>query len=814
LPKSSFKASDVFDTFALSIIRNGGYLNSIDLINGLQGEILDLDKMYRFKEIQSTNKVVHSAVTCYWGSRSVRIYAELEEFVIDKLTGYQHRESRPKLFTEFGMGNLCKNEVVLKYFQFYKLQSAEDLPAVSTEEVIICMLDFLRSNRNVFKVDSSGSTEELFRAFLKKSYRVEFTGVDVDFKSLFYSTQHARKDWFQALRSCKEKYGKEYKDGLCAALDNLLSNKSHSAPHKLTSSMGSVSNAAVLDSDDSTSRLDERFLRSIDIDVRSLAAQYREIVLTNPLFDPSQEFLSSATAIMFHRGTHHRVGFGLGIAATRVDTCWLHLSHASARALVESPSTENVLQVALAHPIPKKAKELLVSSVLGLLNYLVNSETKQTEAKDEQEVDIRSWFTAHLVSDVPDELFTVIKAFVKKIVNPEKFIRIVSVGGAGRGERATLDWVQVRQVVETELTGSPCGAANPVLVKPKGAQRRTIKITVNTPTKSSMDLPANCTALSAGSYLAVLTMSVLFHRVLQAEMPSQFLHSAPLSVSLVVCGFVVRNLNDVLSDPDGLAEVTAKAAEIGITYALVDVFLTIERNLLAEFSVPSFECARLGGSFLQFLSVKLSTSSHDAPEEENALREAVCKLQMILSCSSGSSEEFLVGHFVDPHEESNSAFAANAPAPENLLAAVFCHLDAVLRSREFDSSSATVEGETSAISSLAQLLLDVERRVQQGEGYWAEAGAGATTTSFLGIVAALLAEDAETAGRVERLAAPFALIEHISSLNAMVPGEDTVQVRQDLVPFSPLTQHKVYKIYYPFCVYVAYRIAKCQRTWP
>ena len=445
----------MYDAFVEAILRKGGYLNSVDILNGLQDKIPDLKKMQRFKELQNMNKQVHCAVLCYWNARSVRTYFELQEFVIDKLAGYKQMQTKPKAFTEFGLGSLAKNEVVLKCFKLYDLRSEVDLPNISTEGIVECMLDFLRENSKVYRVDPEGTAEDKFYAHLRKFLRTELTGVNVDFKSLFYSTQQSRRDWFRELTDCKTKYGKEYKEELCVALDSLVA-----AQTKRTAVPASLALQKEV-KEGHVSRLDEPFLRSVGVNAQQMLAQFQAIATALPaLAVNANNFTDLASAIILHRGINRKAGLSLGISAMDDGSgAWLSLTDpVSVQEFVRTGGT-NARKVMLACSLPAKTKELLVFAVLGFVSYLLSSRSaaRAEEVHNTEDADWvnRDWFRAHLLEDVPEVFLTHVRALLKKIINPQEFIRIVGAGG-GRGDRATLDWMQVKQEIESLLEGKVC----------------------------------------------------------------------------------------------------------------------------------------------------------------------------------------------------------------------------------------------------------------------------------------------------------------------------------------------------------------------
>ncbi len=639
------KASDVYDAFVEAILRKGGYLNSVDIINGLQDKIPDLDKMQRFKELQSMNKQVHCAITCYWNARSVRTYFELQEFVMDKLTGYKQMPTKPKTFAEFGLGNLAKCEVVLKYFDLYNLRSEADLPKVSTEGIVQCMLDFLRENPSIYRVDPEGTAEAKFNAFLRKCLRAELTGVYVEFKSLFYSSQQSRRDWFRELTDCRTKYGKEYKEELCAALDSLVATQTKRTA--IPAMLEAPKEAAKVH----VSRLDEPFLRSVGVNAQQSLAQFQSIATALPVLDAnSNSFTDLASAIILHRGINRKAGLSLGISAVEtLSGAWLSLSDPISVSAFVSTGGSNARKVMLASSLPAKTKDLLVSAMLGFVSYLISSRSaagiEENRNPDDADWLNRDWFRAHLLDDVPEMFLAHVRALLKKIINPQQFIRIVA-GAGGRGDRATLDWMQVKQEIESLLDGTVCEVAGlshtatapgkklslkQIRAKvgkaggkmPAEAPAPTTYIPIEAP---AVVVPTGSRALLVADYLAVLTIVVVYNRVLATEQSSKLPHPATgnaLSHSAsvngdvsgatarqIVCDFVARGVNETLANPAQLAQLMALSDESGPTAAFVSLFLTIERTLLNEYSVPSFECARLGGSFLQFFGVPVVQCRH------------------------------------------------------------------------------------------------------------------------------------------------------------------------------------------------------------
>jgi hypothetical protein len=225
----SGSATDLFNSFAKDIILKGGYLNSDNLVDGLNNQIDNLHQFYMFKNIQNINRVVHGAVLCYWQSRSIRIFRELEAFVIKTVAGYKQEKSTPERFEAFGMGSLLRNDVVMKYFGLEDLPAnfARDmLPDITSSEVLQCMQEFVVKNRNLGRPDEK--MEEKFKDYLRRSYGTIW-GVNVEFKSLFHATTQTRGAWFRELTDAKDAYAKRYSEALTAALQRLTDKPEYAA---------------------------------------------------------------------------------------------------------------------------------------------------------------------------------------------------------------------------------------------------------------------------------------------------------------------------------------------------------------------------------------------------------------------------------------------------------------------------------------------------------------------------------------------------------------------------------------------------------
>lgn len=752
--KSGFaSASNIFDNFVESILLNGGYLNPADLVSGLSSQLPELNKLERFRNVQTIGRTVNSAVACYWHGRTVRTYCDMEQAVIGQLARYFKTSPVPKTFEEFGVGCLCKNDSVVKLFGEI---SPQNMATVSSQDIMVKMFEFLRRNNpRIFCHDER--TEIQFQSFLRQQLG-SVQGVNVDFKPLFISAWYSLKDWNAALRQTKENCNAEYAKSIKMALDAIVMrrNPDRFAPLQLTRPSPTAADGNLVDQ-----RLGAHFLSSIGIDILQLASSLQGMLAESSMYTGvATPFVDFACNVARHRGINKHAGVALGVVAVKdFEGSLLPLHSGQAKKLIYGDDSLDFVSVVLERALPAKVKTALTSVMLSMLVYLLNTQGAPSTSDgavsaepDANELDdgIRTWFDHNLVADIPPRCLSDLITFLKRLVDPQVFIKIEN-GSSGAAPAASLNWEHVKQQIEDRLKGVFAAGGSPQRVPSKKPDKKAKKVPADE--DGAVVVPAGAVLLSCTDYVAVLTSCILYHRILSIELeiaaPPQAKSTADADgaseLQHIVCALVAEKLNEILNS----SQLIATCHSDGPTAAIVEALQQAERSVTTKLRIPVFECAKLGGSFSWFLHSQLSSDPDGAKvlsREQNSLRDAVQLLySAIVGPSHADREDAGASNFPviddDPGENTDQD---NGLSAEQVLQAVSDALSAVVGAAEFTVHTST--GQPSALFRVLQLAQAVEARMQD-DGVDV-ARAEMTLTSALHRVCA---SDSDLAARVETL---------------------------------------------------------------
>jgi hypothetical protein len=732
----------VFDTFVEEVLRKGGYLNTEDIVTGLSPTIKDLHVLPAFKSIQGMNKVVHAAVLCYWQGRSIRIFSEMEKFVTKQVAGYRQLPAPPETFEELGMGSLAKNEVVVKFFDFYKLQSKEALPEVTSRDVLLCMQEFTAKNRHG-RPDEK--LEAKFEDYLRAHFGCNICGVNVEFKSLFHSTNQTRGAWFGELRAAKEQYAGEYRQALQKALQRLVPQQQSqlgaaaAATESLPAPLKQASSVAAREA--------ESRLRVLGVDAQKVFAGLGALGLK------AQSRFSDAAVFLYtqqHANPNRR--FGLAVDAT-VSTIGVKAVAKDHRELVTqfTLAPDKSAYVQLRSPPAKRASELLQDSVVGLMAHLLSGQGGALACAGADAV--RSWFDGQLASDVPEACLTALQSLLKKLVASEGFFDIGDAASGAIIERAAVDWSAVRQQLGAILGGE------------------TVAVTTSTPgkrKKEKVEVVAQCVRMA--DYMGVVTAAVLFQRLLSTSVATSTPALSVASPAEAFVDHIAGQLSALAASPDLGGEVLLGLIKHrdGAAAAFLSALRWAEQRVNSLLCIPAFECTRTGGSFLSLLETHLKTSlleegssgGNAPPDASQQLLAAVMSLQATLfPVCAGTSP-------LEPGEERSGA-ADNRATHEHVNALLSCvqqRLQAVLSAWEFEAAEA---GSAQPVASvLLALLLDVEAHASEDGAEGAAWGRSSEAPSFLRLFWTILDDDPELMDRLSSAIAARSLLADVANADS------------------------------------------------
>lgn len=562
-------ASELLSNFAREVIMAGGYLNSDDLVHGLRDKIEDLHQLAMFKSIQGVNKVIHAAVQCYWQGRSIRIYRELERFVIKQVAGYKQmqKEDIPDNFKAFGMGNLLRNDVVMKFFNFAEhLPSTtttattrgggnggdgSSLPNVTSADVLQCIQEFIAKNRNLGRPDEK--LEEKFKDYLRRYFGTNLLGVDVEFKSLFHSTTQTRSTWFRELKEAREEYAVQYKKALQGALQRMIEQAEFAGVRALRTSTSTggggggagAGEGAGTEAAKVTYALvgDEKIYRAAGVDVQATLGCLNSLGVSS-----LNGFLHVASHLctQTHANQNSRMGLAveatvsakgkvvplpknaLGLTALFVDTSTVISGVGGGAGGKVGGGDKLQLRSVLA----KKPRECIVSCVLGLMSHLlatppVVSAAAADATQSSSEVapaatggmdpparvvdavdPVRVWLGAKLSDGVPAKCLQALQELLKRFIQADQFFDIGASSSSAMPDCASVDWNSVRVRVEDLLNGES------VMIACTPMERTGNKGAVALGAGDTLATATMTQCMRVENYLGVVTAVILFRRVL------------------------------------------------------------------------------------------------------------------------------------------------------------------------------------------------------------------------------------------------------------------------------------------------------------
>ena len=213
-----------FEEYCRNCIVRSDYL---DMVAALKETSFTINKVSaRFRDVQSLNMKVDNIVNCYLYIRNFQSYSELEEIIIREINNFQQRDIKGKSsnlpcnsFEGFGIGSLASHGSVAKNFGFSIPCDSKRLQNVTHEDIMMIAFSYLKFNP---KVSPKNSNEDLtdverFNTYLKRELASKYSccetliGVRVrSFRDFYFggrSILHA-ESFVNSLRKCSDECSK------------------------------------------------------------------------------------------------------------------------------------------------------------------------------------------------------------------------------------------------------------------------------------------------------------------------------------------------------------------------------------------------------------------------------------------------------------------------------------------------------------------------------------------------------------------------------------------------------------------------------
>lgn len=193
MSKEVFISADkLFDDYCKEILSRGGYLDASDINVNLSNK-LDLNRLSSYRTIKNTNTKIEASIHVYWSNHIIRIYNEMELFIIKNLCKWQNiTDIKNTEFLSFGVGALNKCPTVTKYFGIINPTSTNSNNKYndsndSIVEYIKAFHSYIRKNKNaIFK---NPDYTYWLKQWESTKIAIEYLniGIRIDFVNLYHA---------------------------------------------------------------------------------------------------------------------------------------------------------------------------------------------------------------------------------------------------------------------------------------------------------------------------------------------------------------------------------------------------------------------------------------------------------------------------------------------------------------------------------------------------------------------------------------------------------------------------------------------------
>ena len=690
----------------------------------------------------------------------------------------------PIKFEEFGVGNLMKNNFIMKIFNFYSNSNNTTgsngsnnititksmLPIITTSDILQILHEFIMKNHTTTaayhgKAMNWEALELKFMEYLKALYKPTSSssstgtttsssivlGIDIDFKPIYLSTTRVRTIWFQELRNAKDKISAQYKEALTDMFQKLFQNNQNKIKNLTTSTSTTTT----------TNNLLKDNLLTINIDINNI---YKN--LTKFGMKPFNEYMKLVQHCMEHKKNR---SFFFSIASITTKSNHI-INNITLNTINNILIMKDEYKSVELHSIPmNNARKCLIAAIVGLTMHLMsirttendivsavnstvsanNSSSSSNNNNGSNGSSISIWCLQHLCSDIPIVCINATQNMLVKLLQPDMLI-------VEESEEKKNIYPDTMRVDWNVLS-------------------RSVELLLGDETNSSS---GKC-SMSPSTYIGIVTAVVLFQRLVAASLVEVSTTTTPTTTT---AGVVVENedtqlyaeittdittrLQALLESPTRSPELVYVSQTAGPLARLFQALAIVESEVTLQRNLPVFECTRTGGSFLYFLQQQLVLQLEPSTEKSTTsatdcnhtavmgLIDALKLLQsmlfpapIIVPDDHDSSAAYI--------QESHEVSSGGAVDVYERIAAVQTQLLSVLTSRELALSrdSATTSECVSIFDMVVELLLEIEAEViTEDSSMIATMNGGSNTLpSFLKMIGNVLSEDSEIANRLNAL---------------------------------------------------------------
>eukprot|EP01039_Chlorochromonas_danica_P005113 gene5113-5619_t len=185
-PPHSISADQVVDDYVRRVIREGGYVDTLDMERAL-GDRIDLLKVDFYFSMRMFNRKVDLSVDVFRANKAIRCFSELEKYIVAQISHWKKISPIPDTFDELGHGNLLANNAIINNFGFPSNRriTREKLHEISAREVIEAVGEFLSRNRYYSYSDEVG--ERLEQLLIEMVPEGKYLATSIDPRDVFFA---------------------------------------------------------------------------------------------------------------------------------------------------------------------------------------------------------------------------------------------------------------------------------------------------------------------------------------------------------------------------------------------------------------------------------------------------------------------------------------------------------------------------------------------------------------------------------------------------------------------------------------------------
>lgn len=549
------KAEEKFNEYCLTLAIEGYYVNAQTARETLQIE--NLQYLSAFRNIDRLNDIVDVAVKCYTRHRSICIYLELEQIIVRSINRFQKRGTKDlpnfESFDEIGMGSLTAHREIALFFGFSISITQSQIPRLKMDDVVDSALKFVAArltDRNKLKEDKDKANDLMTKnvcLFLSKEYGcIEgAVGLVINYQKFLHGWDSVVSET-QLLRELKSCYPK--------CLDRLIDIYTDEISTKLTIlriESGGIS-TSLATSGDLGSKVHKTviLLKDVDIDLKAAHTSFKTSIIERSHNEDSYEniyhSLQGKVVLLLSMPTNSSSQIDFTSAKDYTSLEFFEALQGHERYI----AFPNKLDVNLSY---------LVTAFITLLSiedHEISSKRKKSKAKVSQLESsvanaVLTFMSQKCMDGIPPFAIVEMKLYITQIV--QKSMKQVS----------TEELCNLQHdlgLMSNEILGTLVMKYN------KGGY-----------------------VMLKSSYIAIMTISIIMHRILCYDSPPTA--SDPDEVE-----------NVLRSIPEWSKEVLDRKLphELGPVIAVFEAMGEVEGRVIRTLNVPAFECLRMG-PFLPYM---------------------------------------------------------------------------------------------------------------------------------------------------------------------------------------------------------------------